>query len=475
MSLIKPRIIGATIPLGFLPCKHWLRRASQQKHVGGERTYIHDGRNRCSNLWTPFQRGQNEQRAKGELEDSNDLLRRAGFIRQAYSGIFHFLPLGLRVQDKVERLLDQHMQKLGASKLALSSLSSWNLWAKSGRTGAAGDMFTLSDRKQTKFLLSPTHEEEITQLVGSAAWTQRDLPVRLYQITRKYRDEPRPRQGLMRGREFLMKDLYSFDVDRETAIATYEEVKAAYISFFDRLRLPYLVANASSGNMGGTHSHEFHLPSPKGEDTLLQCSECGTVTNSELLTAEENRQANCPACSNSPVQRIQAIELGHTFYLGTKYTQALGVKVSIDRGSGQGVASEHPHMGCYGIGVSRLIAASASALADSKGLNWPRAIAPFEVAVVPHGSRDGDVEGCKAVYDQLVGNGCVDAIIDDRKVDWVQKLKDADLVGYPVIMFLGKEWREKGSYQVQCRRKGFKADVEAADLEAVVAQLLDAL
>jgi prolyl-tRNA synthetase len=577
------------------------------------RCYHQDERSRYSGFWIPSFKIRGEKKANDEKADSNVSLVRAGFFRQAYSGVFHLLPLGLRVQNKIERLLDKHMNSLQASKVSLSSVSSQDLWSKSGRLAGGADVFKFSDRKGVKWLLSPTHEEEITELVGSLVQSYRDLPVRLYQVSRKYRDEPRPRQGLLRGREFLMKDLYTFDVDARTALQTYDDVRAAYKRFFDELKMPYIVANADSGNMGGDVSHEYHLPSVKGEDSIISCSHCDYVKNEELVRSKQvkirpmtsasvdlmaatktnlplretnfitgdrktlvkvyckSREATtsnnnpdceinpyaikaaipqvalgvenpteqffslnpqdgsilymfddqisvsemqaklatesevgrhesfnmfmvesasgsegvadlvklqtgdqCPACSEGRVKIEKAIEIGHTFHLGTRYSEALNARVAVDPGS----KSQHEalmQMGCHGIGVSRLIAASASALSDNRGLNWPRVMAPFEVVIIPHQSTD--VEACAAVYDQILKDkqACNDAIIDDRETDWLQKLRDADLIGYPVIIFLGKAWRERGEYEVQCRRLNVKQNVSGAELSGFVGSLLEQL
>jgi prolyl-tRNA synthetase len=572
-----------------------------------------DGRNRCSSFWIPPINLRGDDRAKTEKEDSNALLVRGGFIRQAYSGLFHLLPLGLRVQDKIEHLVDQHMRRLQASKVSLSSLSSQDLWSRSGRLGGGTELFKFADRKDSKWLLSPTHEEEITTLVRSLVQSYRDLPIRLYQISRKYRDEPRPRQGLLRGREFLMKDLYTFDVDIPTALRTYEDVRNAYNNFFDELKMPYIVAKADSGTMGGDLSHEYHLPSEKGEDTIISCSNCNYVRNEELvedkkvlirplspdeeeipgsmkqnlplkesifitndkhtlvkafcnksLTSSSNGTADCevnpyavkavlpdvalgfenpseqfttwnpkgdsilyifdhqihqseieaklaiehaigkhegrklfvaengdggkgipglvkvqtgdecPACSKGQVTVQKAIEIGHTFYLGTRYSEALDAKVAVQPGAD----SQHEafmQMGCHGIGVSRLIAATASALSDDTGLNWPRVLAPFEVIIMSH--QPSDVNACLDVYDSLLEGkpACNDAIVDDRDKNWLYKLREADLVGYPVIIFLGRAWKERGEYEVQCRRLGVKQDVTKEDLPQFVRGLLHQL
>ncbi|KAA6411002.1 MAG: hypothetical protein FRX48_05313 [Lasallia pustulata] len=239
-----------------------------------------DRRTRLSAFWAPT---GGIARSTTETEDSNALLIRGGFIRQAHSGLFHFLPLGLRVLEKLERLLDKHMTRLGASKVSLSTLSSEELWEKSGRlSSSSSELFRLHDRKEAGYLLSPTHEEEITSLVGSIVKSYKELPLRLYQITRKYRDEPRPRQGLFRTREFLMKDLYTFDTTKEEALKTYATVQHAYAAFFSEFGVPNYMTIASSGEMGGDLSHEVHMPSEKGEDRIVLCDSCKYAANEEV-------------------------------------------------------------------------------------------------------------------------------------------------------------------------------------------------
>jgi prolyl-tRNA synthetase len=560
----------------------------------------HDSRNRYTNFWIPPRHPNSDETSKHDV-DSNQLLVAAGFLRQAYSGIFHLLPLGLRVQEKLERLIDKHMSTLGASKVSLSSITSQELWERSGRFATNPDLFKFRDRRDGKWLLSPTHEEEITALVGSLVHFERDMPVRLYQISRKYRDEPRPRQGLLRGKEFLMKDLYTFDIDSVNALKTYEAVKKAYCNLFDELKLPYLVAKADSGNMGGSLSHEFHFPSGKGEDDIISCSNCDYVKNEELVDAVElksldipaelagsfstidgdlglatefvalsddkrhlikayvpqqregshesststneinqyivkasvpdtrlgyehpaglweqhwaglchssdrrldlpairylfdqrmtqediqrqigadhrrygnmfkyqihlmipsnpNQGLNlaraacgdkCPQCEHGQLLVQKAIEIGHTFHLGDRYSKNLGAEIEAKDATG---AREPMQMGCHGIGVSRLIAAVASALADDRGLNWPRAIAPFQAVIIPQ--KATLMEDAAALYDKITSE-CpdVDIIIDDRpKRSLPYKLFEADAIGFPIILVLGKGW-EQGKVEVQCHRLG---------------------
>ncbi|KAG6008074.1 hypothetical protein E4U43_000221 [Claviceps pusilla] len=539
-------------------------------------------------------------------------LIRAGFLRQAQSGIFQLLPLGLRVQNKVEALLDKHMASIGASKLSLSTLTSEELWRRSGRfEQVSSELFRLTDRKQFPMMLSPTHEEEITSLVASTVNSYKDLPLRLYQTTRKYRDEMRPRHGLLRSREFVMKDLYTFDTSFATAASTYREVAGAYRAFFADLKIPVLVAEASSGDMGGNHSHEYHLPNPTGEDTVISCDTCDYAANDEVATARKpspsdssassqgiqlhdinvwrgitkdrkvlinawypakdqagkkteinthavkavvadldtgidnpvkawkqtlststddtsrsdiqvinvvdmrlassysklanqlfifpadeqdpkmiisqpppitshNGQAlnllrlmegdGCPRCETGQLRVQKALELGHTFYLGARYSEPLALSVTLPD-------SKDPipvEMGCYGIGVSRVIGAIAEHKADERGLQWPRAIAPFEVAVIP---TSGVTDATLDLYDALAsssasGGHTFDAVLDDRKQTFGWKMQDADLIGYPVIIVLGKAWRDKGICEVQCRSLSLKENIPVEDLASHLASIL---
>ena len=611
--------------LGSLTFRSNLERKCIRYYNYTVRRHLHnDSRNRYTNFWIP-PRPTNTNRSLRQDVDSNQLLVAAGFVRQAYSGIFHLLPLGLRVQEKLERLIDKHMRSLGASKVSLSSITSQELWERSGRFATHPDLFKFRDRRDGSWLLSPTHEEEITSLVGSLVQFQRDMPIRLYQISRKYRDEPRPRQGLLRGKEFLMKDLYTFDADSASALITYESVKTAYCNLFDELKLPYLMAKADSGNMGGSLSHEFHFPSTKGEDQIISCSHCDYVQNEELVDpielvsretplqsansfptldgevslaieyvalSHDHRQLikaygsrtrrgseeisttpneinpylvkalvpetnlgyenpaalwenkwtgfehsnermpdlptikylfdsriaqnyiqrqigtdyrrygnlfnyriqvlesnnvgqevnlikaaagdECHKCKDGRLLVQKAIEVGHTFHLGDRYSKKLDAETkSMDATR----ASEPMQMGCHGIGVSRLIAAVASALVDSRGLNWPRAIAPFQVVIIPR--TTGLLEDAAGLYDQITAK-CVDTdvIIDDRpKRDALYKLHEADAIGFPIILVIGKSW-EHGEVEIQCRRLGrTKNDphVPVEEVPTVINALLEQL
>ncbi|KAG5967193.1 hypothetical protein E4U57_001163 [Claviceps arundinis] len=552
--------------------------------------------------------------AASETETGHEKLIRAGFLRQSQSGIFQLLPLGLRVQNKLEALLDKHMASIGASKLSLSTLTSEELWRRSGRFDQiSSELFRLADRKQFSMMLSPTHEEEVTSLVASTLKSHKDLPLRLYQTTRKYRDEMRPRHGLLRSREFVMKDLYSFDKSFASAVSTYDEVAKAYRAFFADLKLPILVAEASSGDMGGNHSHEYHLPSSVGEDTVISCDSCDYTANDEVATArspldsvvpgqnmqdkdiriwhgitkdrnglvkawypgkgsagktaeinmhavkevipdldpsiddplkawaeimsahaestshggiriinvvdmrlidsysemmnddhispadkgipvrtisqlpgttENNAKGldllrpmegdGCPRCETGQLRVQKALELGHTFYLGTRYSEPLALTVALPN-SKEPVPVE---MGCYGIGVSRIFGTVAEHKADERGLQWPRAIAPFEVVVIPSsGITDATLDFYDKLSCQLAASEgrAVDTVLDDRKLTFGWKMQDADMIGYPAVVVLGRAWRDKGICEVQCRSLSLKENIPVGDLATYLSSVLSRL
>lgn len=294
-----------------------------------------------------------------------------------------------------------------------------------------------------------------------------------------------------------MKDLYTFDSDEMSAHATYEEVRGAYNNFFDDLKVPYLVASADSGAMGGDLSHEYHFPSGKGEDNVHSCTTCGLVRNEEVVNLDIQPTDACPNCKTSTVIVQKAIEVGHTFYLGTRYSKPLKATVAINPATVAGSIGNNDNpgpqlapqigerqqelvpvsMGCYGIGLSRLISAVASTLVDSTGLNWPRVMAPFEVVVIPGKGMD---EHANQIYDMITTTTTlIDVVLDDRpQKDLIWKLKDADLIGFPILVIVGRSYlRDPGirKVEVQCRRLGVKEDVDIGRLRKRIDELLDML
>ncbi|KAI8897951.1 hypothetical protein BC833DRAFT_591693 [Globomyces pollinis-pini] len=499
---------------------------------------------------------------------SHDLLIRGGFIRQSHAGLYTFLPLGMRVLTKLESIIDREMRNVDGQKVSMPCLLSSENWKKTGRWSGGNEMFKLKDRKNGEYLLAPTHEEEVTSLASSLVSSFRQLPLRIYQIGKKYRDELRPRSGLLRAKEFIMKDMYSFDKTEEEALKTYDEVSGAYRSIMKQLSIPYAVAEADTGNIGGTRSHEYHVISPVGEDTILSCANCGYDANVEkavgkmveakrgelklpfpldkvpairemkvfsqsygsvysdcdaqkyyLIIVPEGRSINsiklekivniegplvlvegstidasklqsitvymdsniafdsasitqvhdliettdgdtCIKCNDSKssvLETKRAIEVGHTFYLGTRYSKPLEATF---KNSNQKLVEFE--MGCYGIGVSRLISAVIEASHDSKGIIWPQSISPYSICIIPIFSRcdrsyNSDIVQLGLNTIDLVDPTLLNAgevIVDDRDAGVGFKLKDAALIGYPLVFVLGNDFMEKGIIEIHVRRTG---------------------
>ncbi|KXS22290.1 prolyl-tRNA synthetase [Gonapodya prolifera JEL478] len=683
-----------------------LLRFSSSRSTKVQSTCLTRSRHSLTHAFLPTQKLAPDQ--DGASQNSFALMVSAGLVRQSSSGIFSLLPFGLRTLTKIEAIIDDEMQAIGAQKLRLPLLLSPENWQITGRYEAYGqDLFLLNDRKRSPFLLSPTHEEEITALVAPYLTSSRHLPLRLYQVGTKFRDEPRPRAGLLRAREFVMKDLYTFDADETAAIETYEHVRAAYRRMFARIGVQVVQAEADSGTIGGTRSHEYHMITPVGEDTLLHCPKCNyaanveravglpvaapsnTLTPTSTLTAAsrvstdaERRIANalsrgglatvlgyelglassadvvsstasvrlatvrdrssgapaqqqaetpksdlvvvlvrpdrhlnevklrglpgfkgkdvvmldgspaqsdvwpdgqemsgkaivlvdqslrypnntaaatteagegeegdgdgsawlgdafsgmtkrvewadvhnveqgdhCSTCaqayahihqtdhspSPSPPPSLlshRAVEVAHAFYLGTRYSEPLRATFpQVDAASGK-TARVPAQMGCYGVGVSRVLAAVVEACRDDKGIVWPAAVAPYTVCIVPLIGTAGGAEGAQgqgqapvsekakamqrdnallldasaALYDALAESRVLpryfDCVIDDRRVSAGYKLTDAELVGYPYVVILGKRFLKEGKVEVVARTG--RRDVVGAEAEVIVKYFKD--
>ncbi|CAK1554468.1 unnamed protein product [Leptosia nina] len=362
---------------------------------------------------------------------SQKLLLECGLIRPTSAGFFTILPLARRGLDKLEQLLHSNLQKVHAQRISLPCLTSAKLWEKTGRLESIGsELFTMEDRHEKKFLLAPTHEEAIADLmvdIGPVSYKQ--LPLLLYQITNKYRDELRPKHGLLRAREFQMMDLYGIHNDVKCAEGTYSKVTQVYKDFFRELDLPVHQVVAPSGDMGGTLSHEWQLPASAGEDSLAICPSCShTQLDSKA----------CVQCGKE-MTILQSIEVGHTFILGTKYSEPLQAKCV------QPDSKPTPLvMSCYGIGITRLLAASLEALSSETSLRWPKSIAPFSAIVI--GPKEGSTEwskhgadGIEAVAHALDEVLPDDVIVDDRhNLTIGKRLLTADRMGYPYILVCGR-------------------------------------
>ncbi|MGD0336622.1 MAG: proline--tRNA ligase [Candidatus Omnitrophota bacterium] len=377
---------------------------------------------------------------------SHKLMLRAGLVRMLMAGAYSYLPLGLRVLEKIEDIIRQEMDTCGASELLLPALQPLELWQKTGRDKDIGEvMFRFSDRRGRKLCLGPTHEEVITDLVKNHVSSYKQLPLILYQIQTKFRDEMRPRFGLIRACEFIMKDAYSFDNDEAGLDKNYQAMYEAYRRIFSRLGLDTLITEADSGIMGGKVSHEFMVPAQNGEDLVLRCAKCNTNR-----TAKDTGKEKCDICGTS-TETINCIEVGHIFKLGTKYTSTLNANFLDAKGKLQPII-----MGCYGIGVSRLISAVIEQNNDSEGIIWPMEVAPYKVIILPLDVSDKQImSGSMDIYKKLRENG-VDALLDDRDTRPGVKFKDADLLGIPLQVIIGKEFLQQQNLELKVRRDAKK-------------------
>lgn len=514
---------------------------------------------------------------------SHQLLLRAGFIRRTTAGVYSYLPLGYRVIRKIMQIVREEMDRAGGQEVLMPIIQPKELWEKSGRWEVYGDeMFRLTDRHKRGFALAPTHEELITTLVDQDVHSYRDLPLLIYQMQNKYRDEVRPRFGLMRGREFIMKDLYSFDIDEKGLDISYRKMYEAYNRIYERLNLKFRVVEADSGAIGGNESHEFMVLAENGESEIAYCEQCNYAANvekAEAITVENNnkeemleltkihtpgqktiqdivdkfnipankqiktliyladdeviavilrgdRELNeiklknnlgcndlymadektviascgasfgslgpvglnlkvyadlevpnmfnfacgtneddyhytnvnigrdfvpekvldlrnvvagdlCPECS-APLSIVRGIEVGHIFKLGTKYSEAM--EATFLDASGQ---AQHLVMGCYGIGISRTMAAAIEQNYDENGIIWPIPIAPYHVIILPVNVKNEELnEAAHSLYNELTEAG-IEVILDDRDERAGVKFKDADLIGIPIRITIGpKSWQE---------------------------------
>lgn len=371
---------------------------------------------------------------------SHQLSLRAGLIHMLTSGVYSYLPLGWRVLHNIEAIIREEMNAIGCQELLMPALHPIDIWKKTGRDQTLKEvMITFDDKKGRRMCLGPTHEEIITTIARDFVQSYRQLPVTLYQIQAKYRDELRTRFGIVRACEFIMKDAYSFDRTWDGLKASYDLQLGAYKRIFKRCGLDVAVVAADSGAMGGSVSHEFLVPAPIGEDALWINQDTG-----EVIKDEEGKQP-----PQGRWERKVAIELGHIFQLGTKYSDALGA-VFLDEDGKQ----KPMIMGCYGIGVSRLIAAIIELNSDQAGIIWPRGVAPFDVQVLPVQANDPEAMAlAKEYYDQLTAAG-VQVLMDDREESAGRKFNDADLIGIPTRIVLGKRMLAQGQVEIKDRRTG---------------------
>ncbi|WP_445678400.1 proline--tRNA ligase [Radicibacter daui] len=414
---------------------------------------------------------------------SHRLMLRAGMIRQQSAGIYAWLPLGFRVLNKIADIVRSEQERFGAIEMLMPTIQSADLWRESGRYDAYGpEMLRIIDRHEREMLFGPTNEEMITDIFRNTVKSYKDLPKMLYHIQWKFRDEIRPRFGLMRGREFLMKDGYSFDLDYESARKAYNRMMVAYLNTFARLGLTAVPVRADTGPIGGNLSHEFQILAETGESELFADRDLleggilkrnigptddvdayvDEVTAFYAAADEMHEAANCPV----PAEKLMArrgIEVGHIFYFGTKYSEAMGAQVI-----GPGGEPVTVHMGSYGVGVSRLVAAIIEASHDDNGIIWPESVAPFKVGLISLRAGDAEVDAaCQKAYETLTRAG-VDVLYDDRDERAGAKFADMDLIGLPWQLLIGPKGLKAGVVELKNRKTGERQEVS---LESALAQL----
>jgi prolyl-tRNA synthetase len=397
---------------------------------------------------------------------AHKLMLRTGLVRKLASGIYEFLPAGFKCLKKIEGIIREEMNKAGGQELLLPTIQPKELWEKTGRWSAYGkELMRLKDRNDRDFCLGPTHEEVITALIGQEVSSWRQLPLLVYQFQTKFRDELRPRFGLIRAREFYMKDAYSFDVGETQAHDSYDKMLATYDRIFARMGLKTTRVSGETGLIGGAMSHEFMVPCETGEDEIVLCPSCNWGSNVKIL---EEIPKTCPRCKSKHVQREKAIEVGHTFYLGTKYSAPMDTVFADASGK-----SNPFIMGCYGIGVSRIIAAAIEQSSDKHGIVWSPSIAPFQVLISALEYEKPKIKKlADSLYQELLARN-VEVLLDDRIQTSVGvKFKDADLVGIPVRVNIGGRSFAKGHTEIRLRNTG---DTNEIELSQTVASVLKAL
>lgn len=388
---------------------------------------------------------------------SHIYLIRGGFIQPVGgSGLYNYLTLGKKVLDRVRNVVKSELDKAGAQEVSLSFVTPTSLWEESGRADEYGkELLRFNDRKDNNYILSPTNEEAIVNLVRQTVKSYKQLPLNLYQINTKFRDEIRPRFGLMRGREFLMKDAYSFHATFDDMQREFHIMEETYKKIFTRLGLNFRVVEADSGQIGGDGSKEFMILADSGEDDIIVCDSCDYGANVEVATNfTQGDKCNCGA----PLRMTKGIEAGHIFQLGTKYSQALNATFLNEDGKSQAY-----EMGTYGIGVSRLLAGIIEQNHDDKGCIWTKESAPFDLYILISNIKDeAQVELAEKVYKDMQNIG-LDVILDDRKDRFGAKMKDYELIGIPHALVIGKNL-VNGTVEFVTRDGMVKEEVSISEL-----------
>lgn len=378
--------------------------------------------------------------APKEAETVNHkLLVQAGFVRQVMAGVYTYLPLGLRVLNKISQVVREEMDLIGGQEVLMPLLHPSRLWKQTGGWDGIDVLFKLKSRTEKEYALAQSHEETVTPLAREFIKSRKDLPLAIYHIQWKFRDELRSKSGILRGREFLMKDMYSWHETAADFEKYYEEVKQAYLKVFKRLELTTKVTEASGGSFSDKMSYEFEVLTDAGEANILYCDKCDYCVNVDDIQKYKEGEM-CPGCKGAKLQSSKAAEVGNIFDLGQKYTKAFDLKVG----------GAYPVMGCYGIGISRTMGVMVEKFSDKKGMVWPKEVAPFQVHLIVLSTQDSVLRRAEEMYQKLMEAG-VEVLWDDTDRSAGEKFADADLIGILVRLVVSAktgdkvEWKERKS------------------------------
>ncbi len=384
---------------------------------------------------------------KDEVSKNAQFLIRAGYIHKEMAGVYSYLPLGRRVLTRIENIVREEMDAIGGQEIKMATLHPSENWKKTGGWDSVDVLFKIQSRTEKEYALGQSEEEIVTPIAQEYITSYKDLPLSIYQIGQKYRDELRAKSGIMRGREFGMKDMYSFHVDQKDFDRNYEIVKAAYLKVFDRCGLVAKVTEASGGSFSDKLSYEFMVLTDAGEDDILYCSHCTHCANVEVSKVAEGE--TCPKCKGDGLSKGRAAEVGNVFDLGQKYPKSFGFTFKDSDGNEQ-----TPIVGCYGIGTTRLMGAIVEVLSDDKGIVWPKSVSPFGAHLVSITGGNADV-GAEAdrIYELLRENG-IETLYDDRDARAGEKFADADLIGIPLHIVVSEKTMSAGGVEMISRADG---------------------
>jgi len=383
------------------------------------------------------------------------LLTQAGYISKQMAGVYNYLPLGLRVLNKIQNIIREEMNAVGGNEILMPTLTQEESYVTTGRDGM-DILFRTEGEGGSKLVLNPTHEEIVTPLVQKYTFSYRDLPVAVYQIQNKYRNEARAKSGILRGREFNMKDMYSFHTSEEDVEKYYEKATKAYHKVYERLGIGDItLLTYASGGVFSRYSHEFQTLSEVGEDTIYVCEKCHIAVNKEII----DEQNQCPVCGNQDLIEKKAIEVGNIFKLRAKFSSAFKFNYRADDGK------EYPvEMGCYGMGPSRIMGTLVEVFHDDKGIIWPESVAPHKVHLVSLGKEEETKIEAEKLYKKLLDNG-VEVLYDDREASAGQKLGDADLIGLPYRIIVSKKTLAQNSVEL---KKRSEEKAELVEMEKII-------